>query len=73
MAARKTQRGDATGSCSSVENDGGCDEEDSKPSPVTSSALLLASYPEQEIVQEEATRDEIIPSGWTRLKLEPDC
>jgi hypothetical protein len=47
------------------------DEEDSKPSLVTSSALI-ASYPDQEVVQEEATHDRI-PSGWTRLKLEPDC
>ncbi len=58
MAARKTQRGDATGSCSSVENDGGCDEEDSKPSPVTTtSSALIGSDPVEEVVQEEATKE----------------
>jgi uncharacterized protein YbgA (DUF1722 family) len=76
--AWKTPRGGSTVSCiSSVEKDGGRDEEqDSKPSPVTSSALILASYPDEEVVQEEATDDESddeLPSGWTRLKLEPDC
>jgi hypothetical protein len=76
MVARTNQRGDASGSCSYVEKDSGRDEEDSKPSPVTSSALILASYPDEEVVQEEATDDESddeLPSGWTRLKLEPDC
>ncbi len=73
---RTNQRGKATaGSCSSVEEDGGGrDEEDSKPSPVTSSALPIGSYPHQEVVvQEEATTPDEIPSGWTRVKLEPDC
>jgi hypothetical protein len=80
MAATRTnQRGasKATGtSCGSVvEEDGGNrDEEDSKPSLVTSSsALLTGSYPDQEVVHEEATRPDEIPSGWTRVKLEPDC
>ncbi len=84
MAAstRTNQRGasKATGtSCGSVvEEDGGNrEEEDSKPSLVTSSALpSIVSYPHQEVVvREEATTptpDEI-PSGWTRVKLEPDC
>jgi hypothetical protein len=36
---------------------------------VTGSALI-GSDPDQEVVQEEATRDEIL-SGWTRIKLEP--
>jgi hypothetical protein len=54
------QRGNAAGSCGSAEKDGGgLDEEDSNPSPVTSSALtgsaLTGSDPEEEIVQEEAT------------------
>jgi hypothetical protein len=50
MAAKETHpRGGAIGSRSSVENDGGRNEEDSKPPP------LVASYPHQEIVQEEAT------------------
>jgi hypothetical protein len=68
------QRGEVTvGSCSSVQEDGGGgDEEDSKPSLVTSSALI-GSYPDQEVVQEEATIPDEIPSGWVRVKLEPDC
>jgi hypothetical protein len=54
---------------------GGRDEDDSKSSPVTSSALI-GSDPGQDVVQEEATPDQIaseIPCGWTRVKLEPDC
>jgi hypothetical protein len=68
MVARTNQRGNATVSCSSVEKDGGDDEEDSKPTPVTSSALI-----HQEVVQEEAKPYYKIPSGWKRVKLEPDC
>jgi hypothetical protein len=66
--------GKATGSRSPVGEDGvGRDDEDSKPSLVTSSAPI-GSYPEQEVVQEEATPTPgEIPSGWTRVKLEPDC
>jgi hypothetical protein len=72
-ATRANQRGKAIGSCPSVEEDGGGrDEEDSKPSLVTSSALI-GSYTDQEVVQEEATTPAEIPSGWTRVKLEPDC
>jgi hypothetical protein len=72
MAARTNPRGGAIGSPSSMEKDGGRDEEDSKPSPlVTSSDALIASYPDQEVVQEEAAHHEI-PLGWTRVKLEPD-
>jgi hypothetical protein len=57
MAATTNPRGDATGSYSSVEEkDGGREEEDSKPSLVTSSSALIASYPDQELVQEEATQ-----------------
>jgi hypothetical protein len=58
------------------EEDGGGrdEEEDSKPSLVTStSALLKDTYPDQEVVQEEATTHDEIPSGWKRVKLEPDC
>jgi hypothetical protein len=71
---RTNQRGEATGSCSSVkkEDGGGPDEEDSKASLVTSSALL-GSYPCQEVVQQEATTPDEIPSGWAHVKLEPDC
>jgi hypothetical protein len=63
MAATGTnQRGKATGSSSSVENDSGRDEEeDSKPSLVTSSALI-GSSPDEEFVQEEAPGQ--IPSCW---------
>jgi hypothetical protein len=123
--ARTNQGGKATGSCSSIEEDGdGREEEDSKPSPVTSNARIGSSIcdsveddgggrdedeedskpslvtsssaltgldPEQEVVQEEATPDsnpslvtsnaqigsdpeqEVIPLGWRRAKLEPDC
>jgi hypothetical protein len=72
-AARTNQGGKATGSCSSIEEDGGGrNEEDSKPSPVTSNAPT-GSDPEQEVVQEEATTHREIPLGWIRVKLEPDC
>jgi hypothetical protein len=67
MAASIKQRGNATGSYGLNE------EEDSNPSPVTSTALIC-SYPDQEVVQEEATTTpDVIPSGWVRVKLEPDC
>jgi hypothetical protein len=69
-ASRTSQRGKATGCCSSSleKAAGGRDEEDS------SGCALLASYPVQEVVSEEAARTpDIIPSGWTRVKLEPDC
>jgi hypothetical protein len=80
-ASTKTnQRGASTAtgtSCGSVvEEDGGNrDEEDSKPSLVTSSsALLTGTYPDQEVVREEATTPDEIPFlGWKRVKLEPDC
>jgi hypothetical protein len=74
---RTNQRGASTAtgtSCGSVEEDGGGrDEEDSKPSLVTSSSVLTGSYQDQEVVQEEATTPDVIPSCWTRVKLEPDC
>jgi hypothetical protein len=75
MAARTNQNGKTTtGSCSCVEEDvGGLDEEDSNPSLVTSTARI-GSDPGQEVVQEEeATTLCEIPSGWARVKLEPDC
>jgi hypothetical protein len=56
-----------------VETDGGRDEEDSKPSLVKSSVLIGGSYPGQEAVQEDAPTPDEIPSGWARVKLEPDC
>jgi hypothetical protein len=70
MAARTNHEGNATGSCSSAETACGLGEEDSNPSLVTSSALI-GSDPDQEVVQEEATPDEIM-SGTTPAKLEPD-
>jgi hypothetical protein len=70
-AARTNQRGKATGSCSSVKEDGGGHhEEDSKLSLVTGGALPK-SCPDQEVVQEEATTPDEILSGWTHAKLEP--
>jgi hypothetical protein len=54
-----------------MKEEGSREEEDSNPSLVTSSALI-GSYPDQEVVQEEARPGEI-PSGWTFVKLEPDC
>jgi hypothetical protein len=71
MAARTNQIGNAAGSWSSLERDGGRNETDSKLSLVTSSALT-GSCPGQEVVREEA-RPGQIPSGWTHAKLEPDC
>jgi hypothetical protein len=65
--SRSNQRGKATGSCSSLEEDGGGrDEEDSN-------SALIGSYPDQEVIQEEAATRCEIPSGWARVKLEPDC
>jgi hypothetical protein len=75
MGARKNQRDKATASFSfsSVEEDGGGrDENNSKPSLVTSGART-GSSPDQEVVQEQATTLGEIPYGWKRVKLEPDC
>jgi hypothetical protein len=72
LAARTNPRGGAIGSRSSVENGAGHDEEeeDSKPSPklspVTSTSALVASYPDQKVVQEESTHYEI-PSAFFSL------
>jgi hypothetical protein len=72
--ARTNKRGKATASSSSVEEDGGGrDQEDLKPSIVTSSVARIGSSPHQEVVQEQATKLGEIPYGWTRVKLEPDC
>jgi hypothetical protein len=75
MATGTNQRGKTTGNCSCVEDDvGGLDEEDSNPSLVTTSSAQIGSDPGQEVVQdEEATTLCEIPSGWARVKLEPDC
>jgi hypothetical protein len=64
--------GAAVGSRGSLENDADRDEEDSKPSPLVTSSAPISSYPDQEVVQEEAVPRDGIPSGWTRVKLEPD-
>jgi hypothetical protein len=77
MGADAHQRGKAAGtSCSSLETDGGRDEEeeDSKPSPVTSSGTtaLTGWGPCHQAVQEKPTPGQI-PHGWTRVKLEQDC
>jgi hypothetical protein len=63
-ASAANQRGNAIDRCSSVEADCVLDEEDSKPSMVTSSGLLSSS-PAKEVVQEEAPGQ--IPSGWRVL------
>ncbi len=74
MGARTNQRGKATGSSSSVEEDGGGrDEGDLELAPVTSSAARIGSHPDPEVVQEQATTPREMPYGWTRVKLEPDC
>ena len=76
MADRTNQNGKTAGRCSWVEDDaGGLDEEDSNPSPVTGGAQT-GSDPGQEVDQEEdeeATTLCEVPSGWARVKLEPDC
>jgi hypothetical protein len=60
MDAGTNQRGAAAGSCN--------------PSLVNGSARIVASDPGPEVVQdEEATTLCEIPSGWARVKLEPDC
>jgi hypothetical protein len=73
ICARIKQRGNATASSRSLEEDGdGRSEEDSKPSLVTSGAPI-GSSPGQEVVQEQAPALGEIPHGWTRVKVEPDC
>jgi hypothetical protein len=67
-SSRTNQRDKAnTGRCSSVEEDGGGRDE------ADSSRALIGSYPDQGVVHEEATIPGEIPSGWTLVKLEPDC
>jgi hypothetical protein len=73
MGARTSLRSKAIGSSSPVEEDGGGrDEEDSKPSLVTTGARIGSSR-YQEIVQEQAPTLGDIPYGWIRVKVEPDC
>jgi hypothetical protein len=69
------QRGkDAAGiSGTSMVDDGGCEDDDSKPSPMTSSSLIGLG-PCQEVVQaKKTTTSADIPIGWIRVKFEPDC
>jgi hypothetical protein len=75
MTATRTRHGGKdTGSCKSVEGDGGGrHEEDSNPSLVMASGALLGSHPDQKVLKEEATTLRECPHGWTRAKLEPDC
>jgi hypothetical protein len=54
------------------EDGGGSDEEESKPSFVTSGARIGSSA-DQEVVQAQAPTLGEIPYGWIRIKLEPDC
>jgi hypothetical protein len=42
------------------------------PLPLVTSSVRKGSDPEQDVVPEEATPDEYLPPGWTRMKLEPD-
>ena len=74
-ADRTNREGNATGTCCSVEVDAGPpNEEEPKPSLVTSSLPIISDPDHQEVVQvEEATTDAYLPPGWTRTKLEPDC
>jgi hypothetical protein len=71
-AGRKDQRGnaDARGG-SAKEDDGGREEEDSKPSLVSISATQISSDTAQEAVQEAAasTPDAYLPPDWTFLSL----
>jgi hypothetical protein len=54
MAATTNQRGNAKDSCGSVEEDVGRNEEHSKLSLVTSSAALIDSHLDQDVIQEDA-------------------
>ena len=71
IAARTNQRDNATGSCTSVEEDAGRDEVDPKP-PLVTSSTLTGSDRDQEVVQEDPTPDAYLPPGWAHTKLEPD-
>jgi hypothetical protein len=71
-AGRTNGRGNANVS-SSKKAGGDREEEDSKPSLVTSSgAARTISDTAQEVFQEVATPVAYLPPGWTRQKLEPD-
>jgi hypothetical protein len=64
VAGTNDERNKVTGSCSSVEEDsGGEDEGDPKPPPVTIRALI-GSYPDQEVVRKEAAAPCEIPPCW---------
>jgi hypothetical protein len=67
-ASETNQRGKAAVSGSMVEKDGGDrDDEDSGSSP-------MGTCPDQEVASEATARTSgEIPSGWTCVKLEPDC
>jgi hypothetical protein len=52
-----------------VEEDADCDEEDPKLPPVTSSSRTGSDPDQEEVVQEEATPDDV-PSGRKRTQLE---
>jgi hypothetical protein len=72
---RTNQRGTANARRSASKKDGvgGREEEDSKPSPVTSGdAGRISSATAQEVVQEEATPDAYLQPGWTSLQVELD-
>jgi hypothetical protein len=72
----RTNQGGNVARGSAAKKDGsGREEEDSKPSPVTSSSTAVArisSDTTQEVVQEEATPAACLPPGWTLQKVEPD-
>jgi hypothetical protein len=64
VAGTNDERNKVTGSCSSVEDDsGGEDEGDPKPPPLTIS-VLIGSYPDQEVVRKEAAVPCKIPPCW---------
>jgi hypothetical protein len=69
MAANAQQRGNATVSCGSVDEDVedvGPNEEDSKPSPANGSAST-GSHPDKEVVVQEETKPGETPSAWKAL------
>ena len=73
IAARTNERDNARGSCIAGKKFGGYDEEDSSLSSLvtTTSRTLMGSGSDQEVAQREPRPDDIVPSGWTRAKLEP--
>lgn len=72
-AGRTNRRGDANTRGSPAKKDGGSpEEEDCKPTLVTSSDARISSDIAQEVVQEVATPDAYLPPGWMFQKVEPD-